>query len=99
MIEGLGFWRRLGTSCRGGGVTPCGVCTFFLADSAVHCLSNLLRGSIENTGGEWLVQPTCRPGGPRVLGRVSDVAAATVSSLGNLSAARRTWEHPQVVVV
>jgi len=36
---------------------------------------------------------------PLGLGRVSDVAIATVFFLGNLSAARRTWERPRAIVV
>jgi len=36
---------------------------------------------------------------PPGFGRMSGVAVATGSSLGNLSAARRMWEHPRAVVV
>jgi len=36
---------------------------------------------------------------PPGLGRMSGVAAATGSSLGNLSAARQMWEHVRAVVV
>jgi len=36
---------------------------------------------------------------PRGSGLVSSVAAATVSSLGNLSAARQMWEHLRAVVI
>jgi len=69
-VEGLGFWGRLETSCRGGGVTPRGACAFLPADFAVRRLLNLLRGGIENTGDEWLIQPTCRPGGRSARSRM-----------------------------
>jgi len=36
---------------------------------------------------------------PPDFGRMSGVAVATGTSLGNLMAARRMWEHPRAVVV
>jgi len=58
--RGVRGWRRLRTSCRGGDGTPRGVCIVSLAGSEIGSPSNLFRSGIENTGGEWLEQPTRR---------------------------------------
>jgi len=79
---------------------PRGVRTVSLAGSEVNSPSNLFRSGTENTGGEWLVQPTCR-------GCRHSVESPSGAQQGgqrlvlpwNSPAARRRWEHLRAVVI
>jgi len=50
----------VGDGCGRGNGTPRGVSTVSLTGSEIGSPSNLFRNGIENTGGEWLEQPTRR---------------------------------------